>query len=183
MVSEWTLASGNDVLPFSFQILSIMTIAWTGAQCVFAAATFFCKTGQFVIIRQRAFCLHFILCRNDVVPDRKLMSLWVENLLQQTVGVHRSKPWSYIKENNKALARRSYHYHLPKFTRTSNVTVDNVEVISAASLIIKVIFSAQFLVYGLFLLFSVFNNHFETGYFTVPIFPYMGRIHFFLSFV
>ena len=43
--------------------------------------------------------------------------------LQQMHGVHWSKSWLYLKKNGKALARWSYHWHLPKFTSTTGVTV------------------------------------------------------------
>ena len=37
-------------------------------------------TGESVILAQIFFRAHFMLCRNDVVTDRKSIPLWVENL-------------------------------------------------------------------------------------------------------
>ena len=43
----------------------------TSAHCAFAVVTFF-KTGESVIAAERAFCVHFKLCQNVVVLDRKI---------------------------------------------------------------------------------------------------------------
>ncbi len=53
---------------YFFQIQSVAIIAQTSTYCAFAAETFF-KTGESVIAKQRAFCVHFMLGWNDV-PDR-----------------------------------------------------------------------------------------------------------------
>ena len=39
----------------------------------------FFKTGESVIVIQRAFCAYFMLCWNDAVLDRKSIMLWIEN--------------------------------------------------------------------------------------------------------
>ena len=44
-------------------------MVWTGAHRVFAVETFL-KTGKSVIAEQRAFRAHFMLRRNDAVPER-----------------------------------------------------------------------------------------------------------------
>ena len=43
-------------------------MAWTGAHRRFAVEGFFLKSGESAT--QRAFLAHFMLCRNDAVPDR-----------------------------------------------------------------------------------------------------------------
>ena len=37
------------------------------------------KTGESVIATHTAFYDHFMLCRNDGIPDRKSILVWVEN--------------------------------------------------------------------------------------------------------
>ena len=51
----------------------------TCAHCVFADETCFLKTGEFVIVTQRAFLAHFIFGQNDSFPDRKSILLRVKN--------------------------------------------------------------------------------------------------------
>ena len=41
---------------------------------------FFFRIGESVIATQRAFRAHFMLRRSDVVPDRKSILQWVENI-------------------------------------------------------------------------------------------------------
>ena len=43
---------------------------WTGVHIAFPAETFFFKTGESVIATQSAFCVHFVLHRNEAVLDR-----------------------------------------------------------------------------------------------------------------
>ena len=62
-------------------------MSYTGGYCIFAVEMFF-KTSESVIVKQRAFYAHFMLCQNDHVLDRKLILLWIENSIQKSI-IHR----------------------------------------------------------------------------------------------
>lgn len=66
-------------------------MAWTSARRVFAVETIFHKTGVSVIVIQRAFCVHYMLRQNYVVPGRKSIQLWAENF-KDTGSTLKSKP-------------------------------------------------------------------------------------------
>ena len=55
-----------------------MIMAWTDAHRAFAVETYL-NFGESVITTQRAIRAHFMLRRNDAVPDRKSILLWVKN--------------------------------------------------------------------------------------------------------
>ena len=59
-------------------------MVWIGAHCAFAVEMFL-ETGEFVMPTQRTFHAHFMLCQNDAVPERKLILLWIENSIQNSI--------------------------------------------------------------------------------------------------
>lgn len=65
-------------------------MVWTGAHRAFAVETFL-KNGESVTATQRAFRAHYMLGRNDAVPDRKSILLWVANF-QATGSALKRKP-------------------------------------------------------------------------------------------
>ena len=79
-----------------------------GAQRAFALEIIF-NVGKSVIATQRAFRAHFMLSRNNAVPDRKSMLLWEENF-RNTGSSIKSKPSRIIKgwflpKNDRNIAR------------------------------------------------------------------------------
>ena len=58
-------------------------MAWASGSCAFAVEMF--KTGESVIVTQRAFHAHFMLYQNDTVPVIKSILLLAENLIWNSI--------------------------------------------------------------------------------------------------
>lgn len=62
----------------------------------------FFKTDESVIMTQRAFHAHFMLCQNDAALDGKWIMLWVKNF-RVTGSTLKRKPWVMKNFRNRLL--------------------------------------------------------------------------------
>ena len=64
---------------------------WSAEHRVFLVETFF-KNNDSVIVRQRAFRRHFNINRNDSVPSRNTILLWIKNIWETACAVKKRPP-------------------------------------------------------------------------------------------
>jgi len=90
---EWNFWRGKFVFecPSSeTQSISIAMERWSVEHRAFAVETYF-KNNDSVVVTQRIFHWHFNIYRNDSVPSRNTVLLWVRNL-RETASATKRKP-------------------------------------------------------------------------------------------